>query len=408
MALRLTNCQLLELDPVSVRSEELLIEEGHIVGSSRHREVALDLDGAWVMPGLVVAHHHLYSALACGMPGPSATPLGFADMLEKVWWRMDRALDEEMVHACGLVGGLACLQAGVTTVIDHHSAPNCPDLAPLDEALSTVGIRRVLAMEVSDRDGQQKPLLDCHRWVLDRRNALRGVLIGGHANFTLSDETLTAMAGLAREAGVGIHLHLGESAEDEQRTGEPLVSRLARLEALPQDSVLAHGVHLQLEELQRIEQARAWLTHQPRSNMNNAVGRAPVELFGGRAALGTDGIGADLFAEMQAGFFRANEAGVGMSPLDWVSLLSGGARIAGRCLGVKLGRLQPGYAADLVVLRPPPGPPLETENLAAALLFRLSAACVDRVMVDGAWQRPNPEPIREAGLLQAQRLWAAM
>ena len=408
MALRLTNATLLELDPPSVRSGELLVEDGDFVASTDQEPTVLDLEGAWVMPGLVVAHHHLYSALACGMPQPSAAPEGFADMLDKVWWRMDKALDEESVHACGLVGGLGCLRAGVTTVIDHHSAPNCPDLAPLDEALDSLGLRRVLAMEVSDRDGRQQELLDCHRWVLDRRSAFRGALIGGHANFTMSDETLRAVGGLAREAGVGVHIHVAESAEDQQVTGEPLIERMRRLGALPPDSVLAHGVHLSREELSEVGRAGAWLTHQARSNMNNAVGHADIGHFPSASALGTDGIGADLFAEAQAGFFRANEAGASTSPDRWMQLLAGGARLAGRSLGVKLGRLQPGFAADLVVLEPPPGPPLRSANLAAAMLFRLSAASVARVMVAGQWRQPDPGPIDRRGRVAAERLWARM
>ncbi len=408
MALRLTGCTLLELDPPSVRQGDLLIEDGLIVDHSAQAEELIDLEGAWVMPGLVVAHHHLYSALACGMPGPSDSPTGFADMLDKVWWRMDKALDAEAVHACGLVGGLGCLQAGVTTVIDHHSAPHCPDLAPLDEALERIGIRRVLAMEVSDRDGQQDELLACHRWALERRSAMRGVLIGAHANFTLGDQTLRSVGGLAREAGVGVHVHVAESAEDHQHTGEPLVQRLERLDALPSGSVLAHGVHLSPEEIQRVGDAGAWLTHQPRSNMNNAVGHAPIERFPHTAALGTDGIGADLFAEAQAGFFRANERGAGLDPGNWLGLVAGGARLASRCLGVKLGQLQPGHAADLVVLKPPPGPPLRDANLAAAFLFRLSAACVDRVMVSGTWREPDPQAIASQAVPAATRLWDRM
>ena len=408
MALRLTNCTLIELDPPSARVGEVLIEGDRIVESTRQEVVVLDLGGAWVMPGLVVAHHHLYSALACGMPGPATAPTGFSDMLDKVWWRMDKALDEESVHACGLVGGLGCLRAGVTTVIDHHSAPNCPDLAPLDEALSTIGIRRVLAMEVSDRDGKQKELLACHRWALDRRNAWRGVLIGAHANFTLSDETLRAIGGLAREARVGVHIHVGESEEDVLPDGEPLIRRMQRLDALPANSVLAHGVHLPLEALGQVEGARAWLTHQPRSNMNNGVGHADIAHFPTTSALGTDGIGADLFAEAQTGFFRANEAGADVSPRRWAQMMAGGARIAGRSLGVMLGRLQNGYAADLVVLDPPPGPRLNDDNVAAALLFRLSTAAVRRVMVAGEWRAPDPQPIDELAQVAAERLWQAM
>ena len=127
--------------------------------------------------------------------------------------------------------------------------------------------------------------------------------------------------------------------------------------------------------------------------MNNAVGRAPLPYFPVRTALGTDGIGADMLAELQAGAFRSQEAGDGWSPADWARALTAGARLASDALRVRLGRLAPGYAADLVVLDPVPGPPLSAENLPAALIFRFSAAMVRHVMVDGVWRLRDRDPV---------------
>ena len=141
---------------------------------------------------------------------------------------------------------------------------------------------------------------------------MRGVLVGGHASFTLSDTTLRGMARIARDAGVGLHIHAAEAVDDAVLSGEPVVARLARLGALLPGSVLAHGVHLSPDDLRRLGDAGVWLTHQPRSNQNNHVGYAPVGAFGPRTALGTEGIGADLFAELQAGYFRSREGRVGV------------------------------------------------------------------------------------------------
>ena len=137
-------------------------------------------------------------------------------MLQQVWWRLDRALDDESVRVSGLVGGVQALRAGVTTVIDHHASPGFIEgsLEALDGALGELGLRRVLCYEVTDRGGEAeaKAGIDAHRGLLAaQRNGKRAVLVGGHANFTMSDATLSACADLAREAGVGLHIHVAEA-----------------------------------------------------------------------------------------------------------------------------------------------------------------------------------------------------
>ena len=422
----LRHATLLHLDPPRVEDADVRVAGSHIaeVGPeliARPGELVTDLSGHLLMPGLVNAHTHLYSALACGMPLPAHPPPSFTAMLQQVWWRMDEALDTEAIAACARVGGLQALRAGVTTVIDHHASPNAilGSLELLDAGLAEVGVRRVLAYEVTDRGGPERARqgLDAHRALLRAGAAdqTRAVLIGGHANFTLSDDTLAAMARLARDHQVGLHLHLAEATDDQATTGEPLVERLARADALIPGSIYAHGVHLRPEDLARIADAGAWLTHQPRSNMNNAVGYAPAAHFGPQVALGTDGIGSDLWAETQAAYFRAQEAGAGWTPARALGHLAAGARLAGSTLGLTLGKIERGAAADLVVLRRPPGPPLSDANLAAAFIFLFHAGAVQHVLVGGRWRlwAGAPTDVDERALdavasAAARALWARM
>ena len=415
---------LLHLDPPGVERADLLVRGGRIVEISNDIGIMedapeLDATGRWLMPGLVCGHTHLYSALSCGMPRLDEAPTGFADMLAKVWWRLDRAHDRESVELSGLVGGLAALRAGVTTLVDHHASPSFIEgsLEVLDEALGQIGVRRILCYEVTDRGGGDEALagLRAHEGLLASQNKHRAVMVGAHANFTLSDATLRRCGDLARDAGVGLHIHVAESTEDAAVTGEDPVARLDRLGALVPGSLLAHCVHLDPEALWRIYDADAWVSHQPRSNMNNGVGYAPVELFEPETILGTDGIGADMFAELQAACFRGNEGTVGWSPARWLSALTSGARFAGQRLGVPLGRLEVGSAADFVVLDPQPGPPLTGSNLAAAFVYRLGAGAVRDVVIDGRVALLDRQPVgfdpleldrraREASV----RLWARM
>jgi cytosine/adenosine deaminase-related metal-dependent hydrolase len=416
---------LLHLDPPGVEQADVLVRGGRIAQISAELDPAedapeLDAAGRWLMPGLVCGHTHLYSALACGMPAHPEAPTGFADMLANVWWRLDRALDRDSVEVSALVGGLAALRAGVTTLVDHHASPSFIEgsLEVLDGALDRLGLRRILCYEVTDRGGAAEAAagLRAHEALLgaDGRGR-RAVMIGAHASFTLSEASLLRCGAMAREAGVGLHIHVAESAEDAALTGEDPVARLERTGALAPGSLLAHCVHLDDDAFRRAADAGAWLSHQPRSNMNNAVGHAPLPRFGPRTVLGTDGIGADLFAELQAGFFRGNEAGVGWPPDRWLRALVAGADFAGERLGLSLGRLEVGAAADFAVLAPQPGPPLTADNLAAAFVFRLGAGAVRDVVVDGRVVLRNREPVGLEPLAldaragdAARRLWERM
>ncbi len=389
----LKGATLLHLDPprveradVRVRGQEI-VEVGPTLAAGG-ADVVVELSDRLLMPGLVCGHHHLYSALACGMPFVAEPPVSFADMLAKVWWRLDRALDEEGVRVSGLTGGLAALKVGTTTIIDHHASPSFIEgsLEALDDSLAEIGQRRVLCYEVTDRGGPEKAAagLRAHEGMLRRGSTpWSSTLVGVHANFTVSDETLQGCATLAREHGSAVHIHVAEAQDDEATTGEPLIARLERCGALLEDSLYAHCVHLSRLELQALERAGVWIAHQARSNMNNAVGYAPLGSFGARTLLGTDGIDGDMWSELKTAYFRAQEGNTGASPQRLLEMLAANARYASGRLGVKLGKLAPRYAADLVVLDELPGPPLLTENLAAALVFRLSSAQVRSVMIGG-------------------------
>jgi len=250
--------------------------------------------------GLVDAHHHLYSALARGMPAPPRTPTTFPEILELVWWRLDRALDLEMVAWSARLGALEALEAGTTAIVDHHSSPNAIEgsLDVIAEACAQVGVRVACCYEVTDRnglDGAKAGLAENERFL---RAGGRG-FVGAHACSTLSDESLDAVCGLATDLGTGVHIHVAEAPMDAE-AGARLDGRTRS------DWVLAHARHLD-------RPLEGTVVHNPRSNLNNAVGYAHPQRFD-RVALGTDGIGADMVEEFALAFALHRAHDVSASP----------------------------------------------------------------------------------------------
>ncbi|NBU60501.1 MAG: hypothetical protein EBS27_01825 [Actinobacteria bacterium] len=266
--------------------------------------------------GLVCAHHHLYSTLVRGMPAPKNRSKTFLDILNNIWWRIDAALDNEMIYWSAMLGATEALMSGTTCIIDHHESPNCIEgsLTTIADACKVVGVRVNTCYGVTDRwddDGQlhskvsplsktteaaQRGLAECDRYL----SAGGSGMIGVHAAFTCADETLIAAAELAQKHSVGVHIHVAESTDDAQSG--------ARIESLAQDNwLLIHAVHLDRKLKGRI-------VHNVRSNMNNSVGYAKPTQWSNKILLGTDGIGADMIEEARIAYARLREFDVTAEP----------------------------------------------------------------------------------------------
>jgi cytosine/adenosine deaminase-related metal-dependent hydrolase len=331
-------------------------------------------------PGLVCAHHHLYSALARGMPGPARVPSSFTDILELVWWRLDRTLDEESIRWSAMLGALEALERGCTAIIDHHESPEMIEgsLTLVAEACATVGVRVSCAYGVTDRHGPD----EARRGLAENERFLasggRG-MVGVHAAFTCTDETLEAAAALAADSGVGVHIHVAE--------GEIDAPAAERLRHLATDSwLIVHGVHLADDH-----GLAGTVVHNPRSNMNNSVGYARPSRFTNRIALGTDGIGADMVEEFRLAYARHREADVTASPeTTWGWLAAGWD-------------LFPEAKSDLVVWS---HEPMDPWNLAFTPGVNPTEVTVDGevVLANGEPTRVDADEIRARAAEEATRL----
>ncbi len=432
----LKNATLLEWCPCRVEPNVDIVIEGEMVlqvecGAKPHGLLAevdevIDCSSLIVMPALVVGHTHLYSSLATGMPGPRTRPTNFVEILENIWWVLDRALDDESTYYSALVGAIRAALSGAGTIIDHHASPNAiqGSLSLVRKGLEDVGLRGVLCYEVTDRNGAEGARLgveeNCKFLESGRKPGWYGGLFGAHASFTLSDTTLEQIAEAAQAFGVGVHIHCAEAESDNEdslrRCGKRVVGRLLGHGILRPGTVLAHCTHLETSEIRLVYDQGCWIAHNPRSNMNNSVGYARVsDLAAGRLVLGTDGIDADMFTESKFAFLKARDARAELpfdAPLRW---LGGAAQLATANLGVVLGYVRPGCQADLLLVDYPCATPLTTDNVAGHWFFGFNSSHVHSLMVGGNWvvkkkRLANENLYDELEKAQhvAERLWRRM
>jgi putative selenium metabolism protein SsnA len=377
-----------------VERRDLIVDGGRI-GGSVGSAPRVDVSGCLVMPGNVCSHHHLYSTLARGMPGPTSPPRNFVEILERIWWRVDRALDPVTIELSAALGSVEAVRSGTTSLVDHHASPEAIDssLDALASGIEAAGVRGVVCYEVTDRHGEERgraAVAENERFLRTNARPLIRGMVGAHASFTIGSPTMERVVGAARDLGAPIHIHVAEDAADERdsldRFGKRTAHRLSEEGALAEGDLVAHGVHLDDSEIEAVRSSGAWVAHNPRSNLNNGVGYAPALRLGERVGLGTDGIDGDMFAEAKVAYLKAREATLEAGP-DWaLSRLTAGSGVMGAVFGEPaFGRLEVGAPADLVVLDYPAPTPLTGSNLAGHFLFGLGSRFVRDVMVAGEW-----------------------
>lgn len=383
----------------------VLMDGDRVVGIAPAREISaqgaqvIDAEGRLVMPGLVCAHHHLYSTFARGVPLPNFSPANFVQILEGLWWKLDLVLAPGDLRLSALPVLMDALRAGTTTVIDHHESQGYQEgsLDELAKACREIGVRASLTLGSSDRLGRGAAGVAENRRFLEAcqsaKDDLIRPLVGLHAPFTVNDETLGASVALAQQHGVGLHVHVAEDRADQEhslrRFGVRAIERLAKAGALNERTLIAHGIHLEPAERERIAAAGSWILHNPESNMNNAVGVADILAYGRErvnVALGTDGMSSDMRAQLRAAFLLQRQLH-GDARVAWMEslalLLENNARLASAIWGRPVGSLEVGGVGDAVVYDYDPPTPFHAGNLGGHLLFGILDAPVHTAVVGG-------------------------
>ena len=358
---------------------------------------AVDCAGKIVLPGFICAHHHFYSTMARGMAIPGEPASNFVEILERLWWKVDRALLEEDITLSAQIPLIECIRNGTTTVIDHHASPGMPDgsLDLIENAVRQAGIRASLCYEVSDRNVMGDGIAENERFIkkIGEGDGQIAAMMGLHASFTLSDETLEKCVGIAKDASVGCHVHVAEDLADRedslQKYGMPTVPRLDKMGASGPKSLFIHCIHIDESEMDLIAATQTGVVHNPESNMNNAVGVTPLLQLLQRkivVGLGTDGMSSDMLSQMRSAYLlhRLANKDPRVAFLEAPKLLlENNVEIAEHQFGVRLGEIAEGRPADLAIIDYQPPTQLSETNFLGHLIFGLVDATVDTTVCRG-------------------------
>ena len=389
-----------------LENQALLIEGGRIARIAPREAIAgpfdqvLDARGQVVMPGLVNAHMHFYSTLVRGL-GKAAPSRTFQEVLDNLWWRLDRKLNLDDVQMSAEIVLLDAIRKGTTTLVDHHASPFAltGSLDRIARAVKNVGVRACLCYEVSDRDGAaiateglEENAAFARRCAAEMDPQLRA-LFGLHAAFTLGDATLERAAALGRELGIGFHVHVAEAASDvalnQERHHLTPVARLDRFGMLGRNTIAAHCVHVTSADMDLLARSGTFVAHNPQSNQNNAVGIADVQTLVGRGVrvgLGTDAMTVNMLEELRVGLWaqhlrQDNPTCAFMELAN--TLVARNPELASQLWGFPLGTLEEGAAADVILVDYHAPTPLDGNTVLGHLIFGISQATVDTTICAG-------------------------
>ncbi len=361
----------------------------------------IDARNRVIMPGLINTHMHLYSTFARGLALKDDPPANFIEILERLWWRLDKVLTLEDIYYSAMVPLIESIKCGTTTIFDHHASPGAVGecLFRIAQATSSAGVRSCLSYEVSDRDGAMvtKQGIEENREFIthckqSKDSMLKG-MFGLHASFTLSDQTLIKCREAIEGLDAGFHVHTAEALADVNHClhnyGKRVVQRWDEWGILGRKTLASHCVHVDEQEINLLKESETNVVHNPESNMGNAVGCAPVLKMlnhGVAVGLGTDGYTCDMFESLKVAniLHKHHEQNPGAGWVEAPAMLfEQNSAIAAACFERPLGKLTPGAYADVIIVGYDPPTPLCAGNINSHILFGMSGRGVDTTIING-------------------------
>ncbi|EKQ55058.1 MULTISPECIES: putative aminohydrolase SsnA [unclassified Clostridium] len=392
-----------------IENGAVVIKDGKIIDYGNTNDILsryenaeyINADKKVIMPGLINTHGHIYSAFARGMNLDGPVSENFLDILNNLWWRLDKKLNLEDVKYSAYTTLIDSLKFGVTTFFDHHASPNAilNSLFTISEVAEELGIRTSLCYEVSDRDGEEileqgiKENIDYIKYCMEKKDNMKSAMFGMHASFTLSDESLKKCVDEAEKLNCGYHVHVAEGIDDEkqcvEKYGIRVVERLNAFNILGEKTIAVHCVHANNEERELLAKTNTAVAHNPESNMGNAVGVSPaLDLIkrGAVVGLGTDGYTQDMFESMKvANIIHKHNLKDPAAAWNEVPLMlfENNRKIAERHFEGSFGIIEKGANADVIIVDYNPLTPMNESNYSSHVLFGMMGKSVDTTIVNG-------------------------
>ena len=435
-SLLITNGHLVTLDENNsfIENGSILVEGNHIVDvgnfpADKYKvDRTIDARGSLDMPGLINAHHHLYSTFARGFTPPGEPARNFEETLQNLWWKLDKALDAEDVYYSALLAIMHAARAGCTTIIDHHASPSCCDgsLDQVERAFREVGLSGCLSYEVSDRNRPGEGIEENERYIrkcLDSDDDQMAALFGMHALLTLGTRTLDRCAEAGHSLGAGFHVHAAEDEIDVSTTmdryGRGIMDRFLDFGIAGPKTIFVHGVLFASRELDLLRSTDSMLVNNPESNMNNGLGVAPILdmlKHGVLVGVGTDGMSSHMISQARAMYLHQRtyhrDPTVAFGEACDI-LLRNNREICNRLFREPRGALATGQLADIIIPDYVPFTPLDAETFFGHLLFGLSFTRVrttisrgEVIVDDGQILHLDEDEIRAKCAERATRIWS--
>lgn len=421
-----------------IENGALVIEDNKIIDYGNTNDILSKYENAEyinakrkvIMPGLINTHGHIYSAFARGMNLDGPTSKDFLEILNNLWWRLDKNLTLEDVKYSAYTTLMDSLKFGVTTFFDHHASPNAVanSLFTIEKVAEELGIRTSLCYEVSDRDGEKvleegiKENVDYIKHCIEKKDNMRSGLFGLHASFTLSDESLRKCAKETEKLDCGYHVHVAEGLDDEEQCiekyGMRVVERLNDFNILGEKTIAVHCIHADENEQELLVKTNTSVVHNPESNMGNAVGVSPaLDLIkkGLTVGLGTDGYTQDMFESMKVANIihkhNLKDPSVAWGEVPQM-LFENNKKIAERHFQGKFGVIEKGANADVIIIDYNPLTPMNENNYNSHILFGMMGKSVDTTIVNGKvlvrngkLLSVNEDEILDKARKVSQKLW---
>lgn len=419
MPIILKNAKYIDWKTLEFKPANIIVEQGlhgkikFVDNTNLQGFETLDCKGKLVTKAFAVGHHHVYSALARGMPAPKKNPTNFNEILQYIWWTLDKVLDKEMIEASALSTAIACVKEGSTFVIDHHASPNfiAGSLDIIANAFDKVGVSHLLCYEITDRDGKE----NAEKGLAETENYLKNNqgLIGLHASFTVGDETMKKAADLMQKYNSGVHIHVAEDKFDQRHSvetyGKRVVERLNDFGVLNSSkTILGHCLHIDDNERNIIKSSKVFVIQNTESNLNNNVGYFNSKALGKNIMLGTDGMHSDMIRSAQFAFF----VGQGFDNINFQSAYQRFRKVHEY---LKINNFEGDGENNLVVLDYPTPTPINQENFLGHFIYGLNSNHVQYVISNGklivkdkAIQTVNEQEVLGFAKEQAIRLWKKM